>query len=120
MAIPNPALFESKVGAFLAAFVVAMVPYAFTMLLFTDVPTSVRDIIMVLVGVISANATQAVQHRFGSSPGSNKKDETIHTLANTAQSAQAALAPVVGAVTDSVLLAPGETKTIVGTGESNA
>jgi uncharacterized membrane protein len=107
-------LFEQKVTAVLAGFVVAMVPYAFTMLLFKEVPPSVRDIIMVLVGVIAANATQAVQHRFGSNPGSTKKDSTIATLANTASNAQAALAPLAGS-TPAVTIAPGEVKTVVGT-----
>jgi len=120
MSILNPSsYFEQKVTALLAGFVVALVPYAFTMLLFKDVPANTRDIVMVLVGVIAANATQAVQHRFGSNPSNQRKDETIHTLANTAQSAQAALAPVVGVVTDTVTVATGETKTIIGTGEKD-
>lgn len=108
------AKFEEQVSAVLAFAVISMVPYAFTMLLFKDVPSTVRDIIMVLVGVIAANATQAVQHRFGSNPASTRKDATIETLANTASSAQAALAPL-GPVVDAIPIAPGEVKTIQGT-----
>jgi hypothetical protein len=104
--------FEEKVSAGLASFVVALVPYAFTMLLITDVPPNTRDIVMVLVGVIAANATQAVQHRFGSNPASQRKDDTIQTLANTASQAQAALAPVLGAPADAVEIKPGETATV--------
>lgn len=107
--------FEQRVSAVLAGFVVAMVPYAFTLLLFKEVPTSVRDIIMVLVGVIAANATQAVQHRFGSSPASLRKDATIETLANTANSAQAALAPLAGLPpVDTIPVAEGEKVIIEG------
>lgn len=91
--------FEEKVSAGLAGFVVALVPYAFTMLLLIDVPPTTRDIVMVLVGVIAANATQAVQHRFGSNPASQRKDETISTLVDTAKTAQAAAAKPVEPVT---------------------
>jgi len=107
--------FEEKVSAGLAAFVVVLVPYAFTMLLVTDVPTTTRDIVMVLVGVIAANATQAVQHRFGSSPTSRRKDDTIYTLADTARASQAALAPVAGAAAGLVVeVKPEETVTVAG------
>lgn len=99
--------FDEKVSAILAFAVISMVPYAFTMLLFKDVPQTVRDIIMVLVGVIAANATQAVQHRFGSSPASAKKDATIESQANTIHKAQAALAPLVGTV-ETIPVAIGE------------
>jgi uncharacterized membrane protein len=91
--------FEEKVSASLAGFVVALVPYAFTMLLITEVPPTTRDIVMVLVGVIAANATQAVQHRFGSNPASTRKDEIIAVQADTANKAQAALSPLVAAPT---------------------
>lgn len=107
--------FEEKVTAVLAGFVVALVPYAFTMLLMTDVPPNTRDIIMVLVGVIAANATQAVQHRFGSNPSSQRKDETISTQASTISQAQAALAPVPGAPTTVVEVKPDEQVTVKGT-----
>jgi uncharacterized membrane protein len=107
--------FEEKVSASLAGFVVALVPYAFTMLLVTDVPATTRDIVMVLVGVIAANATQAVQHRFGSNPASQRKDEIIAVQADTANKAQAALAPVLGAAADTVEIKPGETATVTAT-----
>lgn len=104
------ARFEEKVSALLAAFVVAMVPFAFVMLLFFEPPVSARDIIMALAGAMIAAATQAVQHRFGSTPGSQRKDETINTLAQTAQQAGAALAPVA----PSIPVAPGESVTVTG------
>ena len=76
---------------------------------------------MVLVGVIAANATQAVQHRFGSSPTSSRKDETISTLADTAKASQAALAPVVtavvGAPPPTIEVKPSETVTVAGVDE---
>jgi uncharacterized membrane protein len=112
--------FDEKVSAVLAGFVVAMVPYAFTMLLFKEVPSTVRDIIMVLVGVIAANATQAVQHRFGSSPASTRKDATIETLANTASSAQAALAPLAGVPpVETIPIAEGEKVVVEGKTDAN-
>jgi uncharacterized membrane protein len=110
--------FEEKVSAYLAGFVVAMVPYAFTMLLFKDVPSATRDIVMVLVGVIAANATQAVQHRFGSNPASNRKDTIIETLTNTASKAQDALVPLAGtAAVETIPVAEGER--VVVEGKSN-
>lgn len=120
MALMGSGKYDEKVSALLAFSVISMVPYAFTMLLFKEVPQTVRDIIMVLVGVIAANATQAVQHRFGSSPGSNRKDSTIETLANTASTAQAALAPVAGAAAVTIPVAEGEKIVVEGkTGDSN-
>lgn len=117
---PEILMYDERVTARLATLVILMVPFAFTMLLFKDVPQTVRDIIMVLVGVIAANATQAVQHRFGSTPASAKKDSTIATLANTASTAQAALAPLPGAaIADAIPVAVGEVKTVVGTGDVN-
>lgn len=107
--------FDEKVSALLAVAVISMVPYAFTLLLFKDVPSTVRDIIMVLVGVIAANATQAVQHRFGSTPASLRKDATIETLANTASTAQAALAPLAGvAPVETIAIAEGEKLVVEG------
>lgn len=104
-----PSRFDEKVNAFLAGFVVAVVPYAFTVLLFKDVPATARDIVMMLVGVMAANATQAVQNRFGSNPSQQRKDETIATQASTLAAAQAALPAVAGAVQDaSVKLDPGQ------------
>jgi uncharacterized membrane protein len=81
--------FDERVNAILAGFVVAMVPYAFTVLMFKEVPSTTRDIVMVLVGVIAANATQAVQTRFGTTPSSARKDETIAAMAETAKTAGA-------------------------------
>lgn len=114
------AKFDEKVTAALAMFVIAMVPYAFTLLLYSDIPQTVRDIVMVLVGVIAANATQAVQHRFGSTPASSRKDDTISALVDTAKASQAALAPVLGAVTGTppgavVEVKPDESVTVKGT-----
>jgi hypothetical protein len=106
--------FEERASAALAFIVVVAVPYAFTMLLFKDIAATVRDIVMVLVGVIAANATQAVQHRFGSNPASQRKDDTINTLATTASNAQAALAPLAGAA-PSVAVQPGEQVVVKGT-----
>lgn len=114
------AKFDEKVAAGLALTVILMVPYAFTMLLFKDVPQTVRDIIMVLVGVIAANATQAVQHRFGSSPASLRKDVTIETLANTAGKAQDALAPLVGGPIETIPIAQGEKVTLEGKGNETS
>jgi hypothetical protein len=116
--------YEEKVSARLAGFVVALVPFAFTMLIFVKIDASVRDIIMVLVGVIAANATQAVQHRFGSSPDSQRKNDTISIMANTAKAAQETLSAVAPIVSNApptpgtVTLQPGESVDVKATPES--
>lgn len=78
------ARFEERVSAGMAMFVIAMVPYAFTLLLIRPVEGPNRDIIMALVGAMVVNATQAVQHRFSSTPTAARKDETINVLAHRA------------------------------------
>jgi hypothetical protein len=90
-----PIRFDERVNALLAGFAVAIVPYAFTLLMFKDVPDTTRDIVMILVGVMAANASTAIQTRFGSTPGSQRKDETIATMAKT----QAAVTPTLDTVT---------------------
>jgi hypothetical protein len=117
----NQPRFEERASAYLAFVVVLAVPFAFTMLLFKEVDQTVRDIVMVLVGVIAANATQAVQHRFGSNPSSQRKDETIGTLASTAHQAQQALAPLVPTGDTKVVpVEPGEQVTVQGTNDSSS
>lgn len=106
---PYHTRYEEKVSAYLSFFVIFMVAYAFTLLMFVDIPQPSRDIIMVLIGVIATNATQAVQHRFGTTPASQRKDDTIATLAQTAKTAGESLAtPSTNA---DILLKPGETAT---------
>lgn len=55
------ARYEERIAALMAWFVLGMVPYAFTLLLFQPVPPEMRDIVMVLVGVIAANASQVAK-----------------------------------------------------------
>lgn len=105
--------FQEKVSASLAFFVVALVAYAFTLLMFKDIPQPSRDIIMVLIGVIATNATQAVQHWFGSTPGSQRKDDTISVLAQTAKTAGEALTTTATQAPDT--LKPGEVATVTAT-----
>lgn len=103
--------FEEKVSAALALGVISMVPMALVLLLFNESPATNRDILMALVGAIIANSTQAVQHRFGTNPGSQRKDDTINTLAQTARTAGESLAPLTagGVVGNAdITLKPGE------------
>lgn len=60
--------------------------------------TILQSVFMVLVGYL-----------WGNSAGNKTKDATIETLAKTAQTAGAALAPMGG---DGVTLAPGDTATV--------
>lgn len=58
----------------------------------------------------------AMGYYFSTTANSKKNAETIATQAQTIQTANAALAPVLGAAgSESIPVAPGETKTIVGT-----
>ena len=118
--MPEHSRYEERVAARLAFFVVALVPFAFTMLILVTIDPTVRDIVMVLVGVIAANATQAVQHRFGSSPSEHRKNDTLNIMATTASEAQktlSAVAPIVAPppTAGSVVLKPGESADVTAT-----
>lgn len=60
----------------------------------------------------------AMTYYFGTTANRKRDAETIATQAQTIQTANAALAPVAGAPgADVIPVAPGETKTVVGTSE---
>lgn len=82
--------------------------------LFHEPPSTMRDIIIALMGSLSTIFVQQVQYY--NKTGVNvdrQKDDTINKLTNTAASLQAKDAPL-----DVVAVGPGETKTVVGTSDN--
>ena len=55
------ARYDERIAALMQWFVLLMVPYSFTLLLFFPVPQEMRDVVMALVGVIVANASQVAK-----------------------------------------------------------
>lgn len=89
----------------LAAMLIVMIAGCLTALFFMRIPESNREMLSMVVGALLAKLTDVYGYHFGSSSGSTNKDSTIDTLARTAHTAGAALAPDV----DVIPLAAGET-----------
>lgn len=79
--------------------------------LFHEPPSTMRDIIIALMGSLSTIFVQQVQYYNKTGVTNDRqKDDTINKLTTTAASIQAATSPL-----DIVAVKPGETKTVVGT-----
>jgi hypothetical protein len=63
------------VTPFLALGVVGLSFVLFTILIFVDVKTEAKDILIYILGVLSAAVTQILSYYFGSSQGSKDKSE---------------------------------------------
>lgn len=99
----------NRTGAIVAILTVTILGASIGALVHFEIPTDNHDILLVLVTAVATNVTAIVAYFFGSSVGTTRQGEIISTLANTAQAAQAALAPTSEKV---VPLAPSESVTV--------
>jgi hypothetical protein len=98
-------------GAALTAFLCILLTYITIALVNGTVQPTFRDVVIGLVGFITAKLSTVYDWCFGTSNASKKKDEIIATQAQTAAAAQGALPRVEGAPEKVVPLAPGESVT---------
>ena len=72
---------------------IAILGFVTWALVFYEIPPANENAFLLLVGILSANVGAVVGYFFGASITNKKQSETIDTLARTAQTAAAALAP---------------------------
>ena len=109
---------DDTMRGILAALAVLMVAAALGLLFFRDTPPSNKEIISAVIGAVLIKLTDVYGYYFNSSAGSQRKDETISTMAVTTQQAQAALAPI--NPQPDVTLKPGQTATVAATPEATS
>lgn len=107
---------DDTMRGILAALALMMVGAALGLLFFRQTPPSNKELIAAVIGAILIKLTDVYGYYFNSSAGSQRKDETIGTLAATAQVAQSALAPINPA--PDVTLQPGQTAVVAATPET--
>lgn len=71
------ALLNMTVTPLLAIVVTGLSFLLFTVLMFVDVKENAKDILIYILGVLSAAVTQILSYYFGSSQGSKDKDEAL-------------------------------------------
>jgi hypothetical protein len=86
-------------GTALTAFLCVMLAYITHALVEGAVQPTFRDVVVGLVGFITAKLSTVYDFCYGTSSSNKKQQETIAVQAQTAASAQAALAPIVAAAT---------------------
>lgn len=114
--MPNPQLDPEQqkinwLGTALTAFLCALLTYITIALVNGTVQPTFRDVVIGLVGFITAKLSTVYDWCFGTSSSSKKQQETIALQAKTAAGAQAALAPLVTPGPqpgDKVVLQPGD------------
>ena len=80
----------NKTGALVAVSLIIIFGCSIGALVLHDVPTSNQNVLLVLLGALSANVTSMVGWFFGSSIGNKAKDDTIATMTDTASKVQGA------------------------------
>lgn len=96
-------------GAALTIFLCALLTYITIALVTGAVQPTFRDVVIGLVGFITAKLSTVYDWCFGTSQASRKKDDVIAQATDTAAKAQAALAPIPGTPDKTIPLAAGET-----------
>lgn len=91
-------------GVFVTVVLMGLLTFSLYGLVYQAIPDGNRDPFLVVVGMIVTKVGSIVDWHYGGSSTAKRQEETIGTLAETAKSAQAALAPTEPAVT----LTPGE------------
>lgn len=102
-------------GGSVAAGLIGLLCFVTYALIYHDVPDKNHDILLVLVGILTTSIGVIVNFFFGSSSSNKAKDDSIATLAQTAQTAQDKLAPIPGAPDKTVNLAAGEAAVVKAT-----
>lgn len=121
MADPIPALdrqslANNRTGTALTAYLCVLLTYLTWALVSGVVQPTFRDVVVGLVGFITAKLSTVFDWHYGTSSGNKKAQETIGTLAATNAKAQDALAPLPTAQV--IPVADGEKVVVQGTGDA--
>lgn len=103
-------------GGLLSTGMMCILGYLTWALVNYEIPARNESALLLLAGGILTQVGNTVNFFFGSSADNKKQAETISTLADTAKSAQAALAP---ASASTIPVGPGETVTVAGTDDAS-
>ncbi len=82
-------------GAAIGILMVGLLGFVLWALIFKEVPDANQNVLLVVIGTLTANVTAICAFFYGASLGSRQKDSTIAQQATTAARAQDALAPLV-------------------------
>ena len=74
---------NNKLQAVLAGFVILISFFLFFMIICIEFTVTQKDIIIYILGVLSALDTQIISYYFGSSQGSREKTETMSKMMST-------------------------------------
>lgn len=124
MTDPVPALDKqttanNRTGTALTAYLCALLTYLTWALVSGVVQPTFRDVVVGLVGFITAKLSTVFDWHYGTSSANKKAVDTIAVQAATAAKAQEALAPVPGAA-PTIPVAPGDKVVVEGTGDKVA
>lgn len=104
---------DEGMRARLALAMVLMVGASLGVLVFFEVPSANRDILFAVIGGLLVRLSDVYGYSFGTSADRDRQAETLHAVAQTAQAAQAALAPT----EQTIPVEPGERVTVEGKSE---
>lgn len=85
-------------GSLIGVAMVSLLGFALWALFYLEVPSPNKDVLLVVIGILSTKVGTVVDFFYGSSSTTKKQAETIDTLAKTAQTAGVALGAPAGAM----------------------
>lgn len=96
-------------GGIVAICLVLLLAYCLYALVNVEIPTTNKDPLLVVIGILSGSLGAVTQYYFGSSAGAKKQAETLDKMAETARTVSQAAIP-----TPSMTVSPGEQVTVEG------
>ncbi len=97
-------------GGVVAICLVLLLAYCLYALVNVEIPTTNKDPLLVVIGILSGSLGAVTQYYFGSSAGAKKQADTIDRLAATNQAVTNAAVPSA----PTIPLSPGDTVTVEG------
>lgn len=110
MRVPDSQMLLNKTGSVLAFGLICILGFVTWALIFKELPQANENALLILIGVLSSNVGTIINFFFGTSASNKSQQDTIGTLAATAQAAQTTLSAVgtTGGI-DAMNLKPGDT-----------
>lgn len=96
-------------GGVVAICLVLLLAYCLYALVNVQIPTTNKDPLLVVIGILSGSLGAVTQYYFGSSAGAKKQAETLDKMAETARTVSQAAMP-----SPSMTVSPGEQVTVEG------
>lgn len=106
-------------GFILTAVMLGLLSFALVALVVRVIPTENRDAFMVVVGMIVTKVGTMVDWHYGGTRSATKQTDIIDKQTDTIKAAQAAL-PAQGGSPDTIVIQPGESKTVTADDSSEA